>query len=533
MIRVGADVSRGFVWLAAACVCAGSALAAPVGPVVTTGSASYDPATLTVTSTTARTQISWRSFNLAPGEVVNFVLPGVQSTVLNQIFDARSLSLLGDLRSNGSVFLMSDGRVAGAGVNLDLSGTISASLRLPPLATALNGVASPDQPRPLTTLDEGSIYVLGQDAQALTNAGGEVMLNPGKTVELAHAGMPRLRVALTAPDAEAINLSRLIAGKQATGIFAGLFRVPAAARQAGRREADTVMTASAGDASDIERFYRYLVLYAQMRRGTEQPGRGLMQVAAVSNSPMFLPAAKSRPSVLPREIEIGASTTRPAAAETAQAPPALARAPEQEHELRLALAPAEPPAELVAMLAPQPAAVSATQVPERVSEPLLALAPAVPPAELVATLASRPMLALAPAEPPAESVAILAPRPFAPVAKHEPEHDAEFRLALAPAAPPAELVATLAPQPMLALAPAEPPAEMVASLAHRTDAVIVEIGPERGRDQVRRAPAITVVAFADARAHPVAQQESQTREIRIERRAPRYFTDYRGAMFFM
>jgi len=45
---------------------------------------------------------------------------------------------------------------------------------------------------------------------------------------------------------------------------------------------------------------------------------------------------------------------------------------------------------------------------------------------------------------------------------------------------------------------------------------------------------VTVVALSQHHsAVAVPAEDSQPKEIRIERRAPRYFTDYRGAMFFM
>jgi filamentous hemagglutinin family protein len=249
-----------------ACACAGTALAGPAGPVVSAGRASYDPATLTVISASAQTHIAWKSFNVTAGEVVNFIQPTAQSSVLNHIFDPQSLDILGGLHSNGSVFFMTDGRVTGSGVNLNLAGMINTSVRLPQMALALSG-GSAWPALPLTTLADGSIYVISEDQQAVTMASGDLVLNPGKAVELAHASTPSLRVGLTAPESEAINLSRLVGSKRKTGIFAGLFRVPAAARRAVQRDVEPVVVAAAqAHFTDDERFYAFAVLYAQMRR---------------------------------------------------------------------------------------------------------------------------------------------------------------------------------------------------------------------------------------------------------------------------
>jgi filamentous hemagglutinin family protein len=459
MTAITRKFSRRFLCLAVIAACAGTAFAGPAGFVVSAGSASYAPATLTVTSTTARTQISWRSFNVAASEVVKFVQPDAESAVLNIVFSPRSLNILGGLSSNGRVLFMSNGIVAGAGMNLDLAGVINTSLRLPRMALALRGIAPVAQPHSLTTLADGRIYVIGEDAQAVTAANGEVVLNPGKTIELANASMPNLRVGLTAPHAEAINLSRLVGSKGDTGIFAGLFRVPAAARQASERDVDAVLTASAEEHMpsnpDIERFYRYALLYARMRSEAPQDEGGLMKVAAASSSRLVLPAARSRPSLLPQAIEIGAPSQRSRETAVALATLPVAAAPESESE--------------------------------RNNATLLALAPILPAAEVVATQEPQPILLRPPLEP--------------------------------------EDIRTLAGSQLAAVQSPAPPKLAQASGADG-DAV-------QGRKERRAAPAVTVVALAKHSATPAPQEDSNVKEVRIERRAPRYFTDYRGAMFFM
>jgi filamentous hemagglutinin family protein len=476
--------------------------------VVSAGRASYDPATLTVTSTTARTQISWQSFNVAANEMVKFVQPSAQSSVLNQVFDPQSLNILGGLNSNGSVLFMHNGKVTGAGVNLDLAGMISTSLRLPPMTLALSAVSPPARTRPLATLAEGSIFVISQDEQAVTTVNGDALLNPGKTVELAHAAMPNLRVELTAPATEAINLSRLVGGKRETGIFAGLFRVPAAARQATQRDADAVLTASARQpapaAPEIERFYRYALLYAQMRRESPPHEGGMVQVAAAPTGRTVLPAARSRPSMLPRDIEIGAPQARP-----------------REAALRLASLPVSAAAERpMVTLEPQPIPIAAENGSDRAT-----------------------LLARVSAPPAAEVVATLEPQPIPVAIESEAERNSATLLAFAAVLPAAEVVATLEPQPILLrqaqepedlrtlasqLAAVQPPAQtMQVQVAH------ADVDPAHGRHETQAAPTVIVVALAQHGATPAPQEDSKVNEVRIERRAPRYFTDYRGAMFFM
>jgi filamentous hemagglutinin family protein len=503
------SLSRKLLCLAAACAWAGCAVAGPLAPVVSAGSASYNPATLTVTSTSARTQINWPGFHVGAGEVVKFIQPSAQSVVVNQVFDPQSLNNLGAVSSNGSVYFLSDGRVSGTGVNLNLAGAISTSLRLPHMALASERASHPDRPAQLTALAGGSIYVIGEDAQALSSAGGDVLLNPGRTVELAHAAMLNLRVLLTAPDTEAINLSRLVGAGRETGIFAGLFRVPAAARRSTQRDAPPVMSAAADarESAEVQRFYRYALLYAQMQRESQRHAAGLMQVAAAPGGRLLLASAKSRPSLLPRDIEIGAPAARARAADTQTAVVPKSAAPV------LAAATLEPQAVALATQSEGQAGLAS----------LLAQAPRVPAAEMVATLE---------------------PQPIPAVVATEQEPGRALPAALAEAGPAIAVVATLEPLPLelhaaresgelhalareLAVAP-QPIAARPVQVAQ------LQAEPARHGDHVPQpAPTVIVVALSQHAAAPAPAADAEVKEIRIERRAPRYFTDFRGAMFFM
>jgi len=507
MIGISRKFSRKLLCLAAASACAGTVAAGPAGFALSAGSASYAPAVLTVTSGAARTQISWQSFNVAPNEVVRFVQPNAQSSVLNHVFNPQSLNLLGGLSSNGSVLFMISGVVYGAGTNVDLAAAVNTSLRFPQASLVASGAASAAQLRSLATLADGRIYVIGQDMQAVSEASGDVLLNPGMTIELAHVSMPNLRVALTSPPGETINLSRLVGSKGDTGIFAGLFRVPAAARRAAERDVDVTLVASAQEHAptnpDIEKSYRYAPLYARMRSEAPRDEGGLMKVAASSNGWMVLPTARSRSRPLPEDIEIGAPVQK-----SAEAAVALPSAP-------------RPAPEPVATLEPQPMPAAGENEPERNRVALFARAPALPAVEVVVTLE---------------------PQPIPAAGENESERNRVAMLALAPTPPAAEVVATIEPQPVLLHLSPEP--EDIRTLAFSppvaapVQAKLAQApGPENNSGQVRKgrnsAPAVMVVALAQDSAAPAAKEDSNVKEVRIERRAPRYFTDYRGAMFFM
>ena len=497
--------SRKLLCLALVLAWAGGVFAGPVGPVVGVGSAGYSAATQTVTSATARAHIGWQSFNVAANEVLRFVQPSAQSSVLNHIVNPQSFSLLGRVSSNGSVLFLSDGIVTGSGMNLDLAGVIDRSLRLPRQSMAQNSLDRAAQSKPLATLAEGSIFVLGEDARAVAETNGEWMLNPGKTVELADRSTPNLRVALTAPESVAINLSRLVAGK-GTGIFAGLFRAPASARQAAERETESVQTAfmedRVSDAPEVERFFRFARLYAEFRSDAMQHEGGLVKTAAVREGTVVA-ALKSRPSLLPQEIELGAS-------------PARASGSVVVHTAMPQPVAAEP----LATLEPQPILVTMQSESEAGGGVVLAQVSRLPMIELVATLEPQPVYAAFEGEMERNGVPIFARA--APVGA-------------------AEVLATLEPQSVAVRQTAEPDdvrtlaAQAMPSVAppERLQVAAAETDTGQVRRERRAGAAVIVVARAQQSGMLAAEEGSSVKELRIERRAPRYFQDYRGGVFFM
>ena len=75
---------------------------------VAAGAASISNGTgsMTVNQTTQNAAINWQSFNIAPGEAVNFVQPNSSSVTLNRVMGTDPSSILGNLSANGQVFLV-------------------------------------------------------------------------------------------------------------------------------------------------------------------------------------------------------------------------------------------------------------------------------------------------------------------------------------------------------------------------------------------------------------------------------------------
>ena len=79
----------------------------------------------------SRAVIDWDSFGIGTGETVEFAQPDAGSWALNRDTSGRSSGLLGDLRSNGGVFVLNPhGILVGSGARLDVGSLVLTSAEL-------------------------------------------------------------------------------------------------------------------------------------------------------------------------------------------------------------------------------------------------------------------------------------------------------------------------------------------------------------------------------------------------------------------
>ena len=113
---------------------AGAALAAPQGGTVVAGQATITQPTATsqvITQTTNKAIIDWRSFSIANGEKVRFNQPSNTSVTLNRVTGFDPSSILGEMSSNGKIFLVNPyGVVFGAGARVDVGGLVASTLSI-------------------------------------------------------------------------------------------------------------------------------------------------------------------------------------------------------------------------------------------------------------------------------------------------------------------------------------------------------------------------------------------------------------------
>ena len=99
--------------------------ALPTDGVVAAGGATINStaSTTTINQSTQNAIINWQSFNIAPGQTVQFVQPNGNSVTLNRVVGANPSSILGNLSANGKIFLVNpNGILFGQGASVNVGG---------------------------------------------------------------------------------------------------------------------------------------------------------------------------------------------------------------------------------------------------------------------------------------------------------------------------------------------------------------------------------------------------------------------------
>ncbi|HEY6509723.1 MAG TPA: filamentous hemagglutinin N-terminal domain-containing protein, partial [Vicinamibacterales bacterium] len=284
----------------AACFASGTALPNPTGPTVAHGTAAIHQAgNLTQITNSPNAIINWQSFSIAAGEVTRFLQQSAASAVLNRVTGQNPSQILGALQSNGRVFLINpSGILFGAGAQIDVAGLVASTLNLSDsdfLSGRLRfmetpGAGSVVNQGAITTPSGGNVYLVGP---AVTNNGiitspqGEVVLAAGNRVELVNPATPNLRVEITAPDNQALNLGHISADAGRVGIYAGLIN------QRGTISADSAVIGENG--SIVLRATRNTTLDAGSTTTANGPSGGTVTIQS-GDTTMVLGAVEAKGS---------------------------------------------------------------------------------------------------------------------------------------------------------------------------------------------------------------------------------------------
>jgi filamentous hemagglutinin family protein len=215
---------------------AAPANANPLGAAVMAGQASIiTQGNQTTVTNSNGAVINWQSFSIGRGEITRFVQPSASSSVLNRVVGNDPSSILGQLQSNGRVFLINPaGILVGAGARIDVGGFVASSLNLRTedfLANRLNFQATPGaglvrNEGSITTPQGGQVFMVAprvENAGSINAPGGEVVLAAGRAVQIGDTASPGVRIEVTGGES-AKNLGSVAAEAGRIGLFGALVR---------------------------------------------------------------------------------------------------------------------------------------------------------------------------------------------------------------------------------------------------------------------------------------------------------------------
>ena len=197
----------------------------PQGARVTQGQASFATTGTQLTiHNSANAVLEWRSFSIGAGQAVRFEQPGPSSHVLNRVVGSSPSEILGQLSSNGRVWLLNpNGILFGPAARVDVAALVASTLRINDadwqarrhvLFGGGAGVAAVTNLGTLRTTTGGHVVLAAAEGgvrnQGVIEApGGRIVLGAARSIELADSAMPHIAYRVSAPVGEVVNLGTL------------------------------------------------------------------------------------------------------------------------------------------------------------------------------------------------------------------------------------------------------------------------------------------------------------------------------------
>lgn len=198
----------------------------PVDPSVVHGSAVIDAAGTHMSITNSpNTIINWQGFSIGSDHSVHFQQQDAASQVLNRVTGNDPSEILGNLSSNGGVWLINPhGVIFGENARIDVGSLIASSLDISNLDflasryhfnAVENGSGSVFNQGEIRTSLGGRVWMTGEQVQnegLIQSEEGHIVLAAGKNVELIDSGAPNVVVRVSAPENETVNLGAMVTG---------------------------------------------------------------------------------------------------------------------------------------------------------------------------------------------------------------------------------------------------------------------------------------------------------------------------------
>ncbi len=217
--------------------CGQTAYANPTG-------ATYDPSQVSMATPTPNTLeitntngaiINWQQFSIQQNEITRFIQSGANSAVLNRVTGGNPSSILGQLLSNGRVFLINpNGIVFGPNSVIDTAGLIASTLDMTDedfinqnLKFQGDNAADISNKGYIKAGANGDVFLIApniENSGIIETNGGEIILAAGESVTIASLDSDHIVFDVQAPENEVVNLGEMITNGGAAKMFAGTIK---------------------------------------------------------------------------------------------------------------------------------------------------------------------------------------------------------------------------------------------------------------------------------------------------------------------
>jgi filamentous hemagglutinin family protein len=207
----------------------------PNGATIINGQVSIDRSLENITTITNSPNaiINWQNFNISQNEITRFIQQNSQSAVLNRVIGQNPSEILGQLISNGQVFLINpNGIVFGANSVIDTQGMIASTLNLSNQDflkgnyhfVAGNNAGNILNQGIIRAGEDGNIILIAPDIEnsgIISTEGGQITLAAGSELTLTNLDSPEIQFQIQAPENKVLNMGKILTQGGAINLFAG------------------------------------------------------------------------------------------------------------------------------------------------------------------------------------------------------------------------------------------------------------------------------------------------------------------------
>ncbi len=237
----------------------------PQGAQVVRGSASFSqPSSQVLNVTNSRNAIiNWQQFNIDRGQTTNFIQPSASSSVLNRVIGNDPSRILGNLNSNGRVFLINqNGILVGEGAHINTGSFFASTLNITDedflngnLKFNDGGQGDLQNHGYIQAGDDGNIVLIAPNIEnggVIEVENGQIILAAGESITITSLKNASLQFEVQSPEHTVTNLGQVIARNGAASLFAGTLKHSGSIRAGGLvRDADGRIRLVAADSNQV------------------------------------------------------------------------------------------------------------------------------------------------------------------------------------------------------------------------------------------------------------------------------------------